>query len=689
MKWFFLVIVTLIGCTPGAPSNSELPREMSGQNVSSEAGAETREQGGGTPEAAGGTRGQGGGNSDDAPQDQPAMQSVENSRERNDDAQSSAPIEDGPTPSDAANSFFNAPTVEALTALADEHEATEEELKIAGLFWAFVIAAQAGEPISPIFLYPEFQAEVRALGLSYPSLNAPNDSALGSARQPLIRRGEPFECREGCLPDPADFLSAAGEGILDLAITNGLSQLKTATRTLAKTVNRAQRFTAATNAANVGSALGAVASAADRARGVAQAKMALAVSDALDIAGGVIAGLGLVGVQSAKLTGAGMVVTAFGAGVKIGDAAYQTQRLVEDCLRFQNEACQCGNEQLDPGELCDYSVADSCLNGDEAQCEPAEGPCMAPRIVGDPRSCDETCEPTPIDYCENDDGCCPEGCAIDTGNVPYSLRDNDCASMCGNGVIDPGEQCDGADFGNRRCDTEGNFDGGELSCTDDCQTIQTSNCSRCGNGVRESGEVCDFGSLNGESCESRGAGAGELRCDLASQCQRFDLSRCEPSCGNGILDDGEVCDLGVIPGDASCEAMGLGEGVVRCDLTNDCRSLDTSECMQLERLATCRELSLCRRSAPPDVNRFRYQEQCTERATDEALRREEEFEQCFEENGCDSFYFRAFIYNDSRDCTDPRIESWLSAAVRCVNEHCARENSHCERTFVCVPAAQD
>ena len=112
----------------------------------------------------------------------------------------------------------------------------------------------------------------------------------------------------------------------------------------------------------------------------------------MDIAGGVISGLGLLGVQVlGDIGGYGR----HGLRCWHQGVFYQAQRLVEDCWRFQSEECDCGNEQLDPGETCDYAIADSCYFGDHDLCEPVEGQCMAPRVIGDPRACNEECIQNP------------------------------------------------------------------------------------------------------------------------------------------------------------------------------------------------------------------------------------------------------------------------------------------------------
>jgi hypothetical protein len=141
--------------------------------------------------------------------------------------------------------------------------------------------------------------------------------------------------------------------------------------------------------------------------------------------------------------------------------------------------------------------------------------------------------------------------------------------VCGNGVVEIGEPCDGADLGVSDCETAG-FDGGELGCTADC-LLDTSACTTCGDGVADGDEVCDGDDLNEQTCARQGWFAGDLAC--ARDCAAFDEAACT-NCGNGRVDDGEACDGDTSFG--SCLDLGFsGDGSIGC--TDTCQA-DVSAC---------------------------------------------------------------------------------------------------------------
>ncbi|MEC9465796.1 MAG: LNR domain-containing protein [Myxococcota bacterium] len=159
-------------------------------------------------------------------------------------------------------------------------------------------------------------------------------------------------------------------------------------------------------------------------------------------------------------------------------------------------------------------------------------------------------------------------------------------AVCGDGVAQSGEICDGTDFGfsDKTCASFG-FSGGDLLCNGTCDGFDTSYCvsSSCGNGTAEQGELCDGQDLQGESCESRGFDGGILSCSsdclslIEDGCFGEDTSTTDPNpvCGNGVTESGETCDGPDLAG-ASCQSLGFDSGILGC--ASDCASYDVSSC---------------------------------------------------------------------------------------------------------------
>ena len=89
----------------------------------------------------------------------------------------------------------------------------------------------------------------------------------------------------------------------------------------------------------------------------------------------------------------------------------------------------------------------------------------------------------------------------------------------------------------------------------------------CGNGVIEAGEDCDGDNLGGATCESLGNGSGVLFC--ASNCT-YDTSECEtpgpPTCSDNFK-NGDETDIDC--GGSSCQPCANG---LNCILNADCES---------------------------------------------------------------------------------------------------------------------
>lgn len=159
-------------------------------------------------------------------------------------------------------------------------------------------------------------------------------------------------------------------------------------------------------------------------------------------------------------------------------------------------------------------------------------------------------------------------------------------SPCGNGKLDPGEACDGAEFGVATCATATGKPGtvGSLKCTPGC-VIDTSGCSlgqTCGDNVaNQASEECDGSDLRKKTCAdalSNGAAQGALAC--TPQC-KLDTKGCTigPACGDQKKDSGEDCDTKDFGG-ATCATV-LNDPNMQGNLgcTVGCK-YDTSKCVK-------------------------------------------------------------------------------------------------------------
>ena len=103
-----------------------------------------------------------------------------------------------------------------------------------------------------------------------------------------------------------------------------------------------------------------------------------------------------------------------------------------DCPRG---ACEdtCGDGDLDPGETCDPGIAAGEPGACPTSC-PDDGVACTRDIVDQPGTCQAACAYVPVTEPVDGDGCCPAGA--------NGANDRDCISVCGNAVVEPGEECD-------------------------------------------------------------------------------------------------------------------------------------------------------------------------------------------------------------------------------------------------------
>ena len=157
-----------------------------------------------------------------------------------------------------------------------------------------------------------------------------------------------------------------------------------------------------------------------------------------------------------------------------------------------------------------------------------------------------------------------------------------CVGGCGNEIPESDtaqgkeEECDGRVVAPKNCQV-GGYDYGTLKCNPDC-TLDYTECKNavCGNGEVEPTEECDFDNggnpvLGGATCESKGFDGGELKCFASgtnNECH-FDTSSCETwVCGDHKVDPGENCDFdennNPILGDETCITRGYDFGQLGC-----------------------------------------------------------------------------------------------------------------------------
>jgi len=270
---------------------------------------------------------------------------------------------------------------------------------------------------------------------------------------------------------------------------------------------------------------------------------------------------------------------------RCGDGVRHTA-LGEDCDGGQLGGSTCVSLGFDPGVLtcnssCGFDKSGCPLISDRAVC--GDGTVQKPNYAGRVEDCDGvnlngvSC--VNLDGFGGGDLSCSGDCTFNT------LECWTIINRCGDGVVGPGEQCEGVAV-NMSCADFG-FAGGNLYCRN-CR-YNTSGCigatgGRCGDGVVVRGEQCD-GGVGGLQCVDVNSAfnGGALRCN--SSCI-LDTNLCtvgppQPVCGDGVRNrDDEECDVSDLGG-KTCPSLGYDRGTLRCNAAgtaNQCR-LNTSGCV--------------------------------------------------------------------------------------------------------------
>lgn len=243
----------------------------------------------------------------------------------------------------------------------------------------------------------------------------------------------------------------------------------------------------------------------------------------------------------------------------------------------------CGNGRVEPGEECDNGVVrngsgncsaqclflacgDGIVSGDLGEeCEPKREEIYAVdpdtgELTTELRFMAVTCGTgCAVPTC-NDRGACSGGCvrefkpACGTSSAaarpaaPETVASSSSSApperayvpRCGNGVKDPGEQCDDGNA----TDTDG--------CTIACKL------PRCGDGAKQRDEQCDDGNaIDDDGCTNKctlprcgdGIVQRDEQCDGGGNNSNFLPNVCRtdcsaPRCGDAVVDNGEECDGG-------------------------------------------------------------------------------------------------------------------------------------------------
>lgn len=268
----------------------------------------------------------------------------------------------------------------------------------------------------------------------------------------------------------------------------------------------------------------------------------------------------------------------------------------DGCVDPNTNPDHCGGE----GNKCDASKAEMCVNGtcmdkcpaDYEECiDAATNAKVCADTANDPNHCGACGNKCPESgqnhvsrsYCRQDECqivCMPSYFDAD-GDISNGCE-KQITNVCGNGIVEEGEVCDGLKLNDQSCATlVGEGSTGTIYCNSDCSGFNTDECTpatTCGNGKIDAGEVCDGAAIGGATCaQIRGEGStGHLGCQ--SNCADYDKSGCSAptTCGNGKLDVGEECD-GDLMNHATCESVrGVGStGTLKCKSTCE---FDISDC---------------------------------------------------------------------------------------------------------------
>lgn len=201
-----------------------------------------------------------------------------------------------------------------------------------------------------------------------------------------------------------------------------------------------------------------------------------------------------------------------GPPVRCGDNEVEGDEECDDGNDSEDDLClndctwACGDGVVNAVESCDTAIAAGDTGACPTACDDSMA-CTTDTLSG--TECTAECIFGPITVDVDGDGCCVAGST--------SFDDDDCAVMCGNDLVEAGETCDPVSSCPSTCDDAN-------ACTTDTSTGSASTCDL----------LCDNTTIT--ACTG-GDGCCPSSCTSASD------SDCSVSCGNGLVEAGETCDL--------------------------------------------------------------------------------------------------------------------------------------------------
>jgi len=153
--------------------------------------------------------------------------------------------------------------------------------------------------------------------------------------------------------------------------------------------------------------------------------------------------------------------------------------------------------------------------------------------------------------------------------------------MCGNGIVEGDEDCDGTNLNGKTCATVGTgYTGGVLKCNTSTCKFDLSGCTgyKCGDSFPQGDEQCDCGptpaspcapiQLQNKTCADYNSPkgtpytGGTLGCNSGTTCT-YIFDNCQ-YCGNNKIEAGEQCDGTDLAGQ-KCTNFGYLSGTLSCD----------------------------------------------------------------------------------------------------------------------------